>query len=574
MMPMLMMMMPMMMMIVTKKTPPKPCFESKVILKLRDRKQPRKVAEAFTKELIEKIQMVRDENDFSHISEDLGEFKSLKDIMKAEDNARLESVAADLHTPWENDRHKLRSLLETREETWAKVPVLDGLYGGKACVRPSDKKKLTSRKDDDPKFDAAKMHNARPLDEVISFNRCTLPVCSIDLIGWWKEGGKEEQPPIEPCEILRWTVWGAWGACDLKCGDKGKRIRKRECENKCMDPPEKNENDKCSPIEIKSRNISITNEDYTTCSFCPPEDQGQWSTWTEWTVKKQGKCGEAVILVSKRKCLSKGKADCEGKDHREWKQATMPCKPDKPEQGKNDKKEDDDNENKSGEDEGKDTDEETNDNEDKSKLETEDTKSKEEKGEEEDKESKEDNGEDEVKEQKQENDKSDQEDKENEDGESKQETEENKDEDQESKQDNGEEEDKDRKSKEVENDGTEEKESEQNKENEEDEESKKETDDEKAIESKQDEEDETEKSKEGEEDESKNEGDDDKKEDDAKEEDDKKEDDKKDDESKNEGDDDKKEDDEKEEDDKKEEDDEKEESDSKEKKKSDEADDY
>merc|ERR1719309_403837 len=40
-----------------KKTPPKPCFESKVILKLRDRKQPRKVAEAFTKELIEKIQM-------------------------------------------------------------------------------------------------------------------------------------------------------------------------------------------------------------------------------------------------------------------------------------------------------------------------------------------------------------------------------------------------------------------------------------------------------------------------------------------------------------------------------------
>ena len=268
-----------------KKTPPKPCFESHVIIELKNRKQPRKVGEAFTKELIEKIQMVRDENDFSHIPQDLEEFKSLKHIMEAKDNARLKSVAENLHTPWEKDRSLLRSLLETREETWAKVPVLDGLYGGKACERPSDKKKLTSRKDDDPKFDAAKMHNGRPLDLVISFNQCILPVCTIDMIGWKEPGSSEEDKT--PCEIFLWSKWGEWGACDLKCGDKGKRIKKRECVNKCMEPHEKNENDKCSPIEIKHRNITITDEQYTTCSFCPPEDQGQWSQWTEWTLKKQ-----------------------------------------------------------------------------------------------------------------------------------------------------------------------------------------------------------------------------------------------------------------------------------------------
>lgn len=71
-------------------------------------------------------------------------------------------VSKGLGLAWPKDREHIIKLTKKETQRMAEVPNLDGLFGGKACQRSSDQKKLTIRDEKDKKFDKKTMTNSIP----------------------------------------------------------------------------------------------------------------------------------------------------------------------------------------------------------------------------------------------------------------------------------------------------------------------------------------------------------------------------------------------------------------------------
>merc|ERR1719357_1638952 len=262
--------------------------------------------------MTEKIKEAKEKNDIS-IVEDMvwKDFESLKILNEEEYEDIKKKVDAGAFS---GDKYKISELLKTEQRrVIATLPNVDGLYGGKPCVRQyKDKKIMTTRADTDKKFDKSKHYNKQVYENVKSVHECDLQLCNVVLNTQQENAGDNG-----PCEIFQWAAWGEWGKCDLSCGDKGKLKRKRVCVNTCYDGDKaKSADDKCKPFENNLLNKTFTNEDTTECSPCPEEEQSSWSEWGEWQ-RKGFQCGSGKAEQErKRKCLpgKSGQKDCPGKD--------------------------------------------------------------------------------------------------------------------------------------------------------------------------------------------------------------------------------------------------------------------
>ena len=84
---------------------------------------------------------------------------------KAEDGSTEKHLQKLLPMAWVWDRELIIKLTQKITRKMAIVPNLDGQFGGKPCVRNSDKKKLTIRDSKDQKFDKKTMTNGIPRDQ-------------------------------------------------------------------------------------------------------------------------------------------------------------------------------------------------------------------------------------------------------------------------------------------------------------------------------------------------------------------------------------------------------------------------
>ena len=96
----------------------------------------------------------------------------------------------------------------------AKLPNLDGLYGGKACKR-QDGRFLSKFPDGD---EDKKHYGTEDVTTEIGF--CELQLCQIT--DDYVQGGE-----LETNCLSMWTAWTKWGKCNKDCGDEGNRKRTR-----------------------------------------------------------------------------------------------------------------------------------------------------------------------------------------------------------------------------------------------------------------------------------------------------------------------------------------------------------
>ena len=94
------------------------------------------------------------------------------------------------------------------------MPNLDGLYGGKACIREDGK---ATTKFPDANEDE-KHYGTEDIKTEIGF--CELQLCQIIT---------DDMQPVESVKncLSMWTAWTAWGKCNKDCGDEGNRKRTR-----------------------------------------------------------------------------------------------------------------------------------------------------------------------------------------------------------------------------------------------------------------------------------------------------------------------------------------------------------
>ena len=96
----------------------------------------------------------------------------------------------------------------------AKLPNLNGLYGGKACKREDD---LTLTKYEE--YNRDKEHYGAD-ETVVKLNECDLGICKLP------DKGKDDPGVPQDCNGM-WLRWGNWGNCDRECGEFGRRTRTR-----------------------------------------------------------------------------------------------------------------------------------------------------------------------------------------------------------------------------------------------------------------------------------------------------------------------------------------------------------
>jgi len=138
---------------------------------------------------------------------------------------------------------------------------------------------------------------------------CSVKICSVSV---GKPPDSEEGKSKPKCVYKRWAPWGAWGQCDIKCGDSGLRKRKRDCINTCT--MEKLDNSECTPIKDTESDKMWTDTHTGPCTPCPPEVIGHWSTWSRWMFNSAPHCstdGKTKLVRSrKRQCQKKGDISC------------------------------------------------------------------------------------------------------------------------------------------------------------------------------------------------------------------------------------------------------------------------
>jgi len=181
-------------------------------------------------------------------------------------------------------------LLTTKETIRnAKLPNLDGLYGGKACIR-EDGRATTKYLDAD---EEKKYYGTE--EYTTEHGACDLQLCMVN--------DDPMQPVVEKNCVSMWTAWTKWGKCNKDCGDDGNRKRTRKCVCACDETKEETD---CRPAYRSFTNETITNEDFAPCTPCPPDRASKWSTWGDWKSDKFGcsnEKGKMTTYTRKRQCI-------------------------------------------------------------------------------------------------------------------------------------------------------------------------------------------------------------------------------------------------------------------------------
>lgn len=307
------------------------CYNSEVSLYLYGEKQIRE-ANDFNNDLqslvLPSIRKLKNKQDKKFKPKPPEELPSLKKIHQGwlnDDDLYLE-IWEKVEVLYRKDIRNLKKLLKTETERWAEPPVIDGLYGGKACQRETpDKKKLTIRKNENEGFDKNTMENGRPREYMVTWNECELKICTPNYQEI-NDGGND----IKNCEYYGWSKWGDWGQCTKKCGAEGKRERKRKCVNACDDDKETTENvrERCPPFKNNIVKKEYTDTDTTVCAPCPVEESSHWSEWGEWQVEKGPQCGSGKRVETRSRACIAGKdrtKNCPGNDKQTKEFQLTPC---------------------------------------------------------------------------------------------------------------------------------------------------------------------------------------------------------------------------------------------------------
>ena len=141
------------------------CMNSQVVIAIMESGVDTADADAFMKDVNKMIEDSKEQGydaypDYWKMVPSLKKFAG-----KAEDGSAEKHVQRLLPNAWSLDREKIILLTHKITRRMAIIPNLDGQFGGKPCIRNSDKKQLTIRKSDDEKFDKKKMTNGIPRDQ-------------------------------------------------------------------------------------------------------------------------------------------------------------------------------------------------------------------------------------------------------------------------------------------------------------------------------------------------------------------------------------------------------------------------
>ena len=172
---------------------------------------------AFKSEVIRYLKLCIEMNSEYELPMSIREFSSLRRFFRLRsDLAR--SLRRSLNFAWMSDFDILLSFHKSETVRSARLPNLDGLYGGKPCIRSVDKsnldgvnqkilfaqtsERLTIRDDTDKHFDKGKMHNQFPEDRHEFWDQCGL----IDLCDYPIQiNGKKPIPVKSNCERYAWA---------------------------------------------------------------------------------------------------------------------------------------------------------------------------------------------------------------------------------------------------------------------------------------------------------------------------------------------------------------------------------
>jgi len=208
-----------------------------------------------------------------------------------------------LQTLWDADMKTLKRISVSESTRKAKLPVLDGLFGGKACTMVNGVQLTTSPVQGGGDQSKVQSHIETKTDE------CSWSFCP-SLNGVGPQGGKPAPYPDQDprCKQGRWSPWDRWDSCEGKCGSENFRTRKRRCEKigVCLKDGEEEgaPAENCSPALIRSREVSDT--ETARCPPCPLSQLPSWGPWTAWAMTKT--CGKGKKIRS-RTCLDQsGKA--------------------------------------------------------------------------------------------------------------------------------------------------------------------------------------------------------------------------------------------------------------------------
>lgn len=169
------------------------------------------------------------------------------------------------------------------------------------------------------------MENGRPREYMENYDECEFRPCNMLDPETEIPGNAQKK-----CEYYGWSKWSDWGPCNKKCGQEGKRERKRKCVNACDNDKETTENvrERCPPFKNDIVKKEYTDTDTTVCSPCPIEETSQWSEWGEWRVEKGPQCGPGKRIETRSRACVAGKdrtKKCPGNDKQTKEFQLSPC---------------------------------------------------------------------------------------------------------------------------------------------------------------------------------------------------------------------------------------------------------
>ena len=141
------------------------CFNSQVVEQIVQSGVSPDVADNYIKNVNEMIEKSREQG-IDAFPEIWKEVPSLKKYAgPADDGTPEDHLKRTLNSAWTLDRDMIIKFTKKTTRKMATIPNLDGTWGGEACLRNSDRKKLSIRQDDDEKFDKNTMTNGIPRDQ-------------------------------------------------------------------------------------------------------------------------------------------------------------------------------------------------------------------------------------------------------------------------------------------------------------------------------------------------------------------------------------------------------------------------
>ena len=116
------------------------CFLSQIVLILAEHNLEKEL-NSFVKELAEMIKGSGEKKTKKAFPRSIEGVKSLQKLLEDE-NDWAEKIQSSLYSAWTIDREIIIKLTLCTVVKWAKIPILDGLYGGKSCIRATDSSKI------------------------------------------------------------------------------------------------------------------------------------------------------------------------------------------------------------------------------------------------------------------------------------------------------------------------------------------------------------------------------------------------------------------------------------------------